>query len=93
MRPDSPTLTLARAPLPRQLAGLATAALLAACHGGGSGSGGAATDMGNAPEMTLGSPRAKVSLVEDASGTCVHCAPFDTASPAWSWISTSSTKR
>ncbi len=31
----------------------------------------------NAPEMTLGSPNAKISVVEYASDTCVHCAHFD----------------
>jgi protein-disulfide isomerase len=68
----------------RRLATLAAAALcagamLAACHKGGdaSSSGGSATDMINAPEMTLGNPNAKVKMVEYASDTCVHCARFD----------------
>jgi protein-disulfide isomerase len=69
----------------RRLATLAAAALcagtlLAGCHQGGasaSAGGGSATDMINAPEMTMGNPNAKVKMVEYASDTCVHCARFD----------------
>jgi protein-disulfide isomerase len=34
--------------------------------------------MTTAPEMTLGDPNAKVTVVEYASDTCVHCARFGT---------------
>jgi protein-disulfide isomerase len=47
-------------------------------------SGPAPTDMINAPEMTLGNPNAKVTVVEYASDTCSHCARFDaTVFPAF----------
>jgi protein-disulfide isomerase len=50
--------------------------LMAGCHKADGGAG-AATDMINAPEMTLGNPSAKVTLTEYASDTCSHCARFD----------------
>jgi protein-disulfide isomerase len=55
---------------------LAATALLAGCHqGAGSASVG---DLATAPEMILGNPNAKVTVVEYASDTCVHCARFGT---------------
>jgi protein-disulfide isomerase len=63
-----------RANLRRLAVTLAAAAMLAACHkGAGSVS---SDDMVNAPEMTLGNPAAKVTVVEYASDTCAHCARF-----------------
>jgi protein-disulfide isomerase len=56
---------------------LAIALMAAGCHKGPGDSGAAATDMINAPEMTLGNPNAKVTVVEYASDTCSHCARFD----------------
>jgi protein-disulfide isomerase len=56
---------------------LAIALMAAGCQKGASDSGPAATDMINAPEMTLGNPNAKVTVVEYASDTCSHCARFD----------------
>ena len=62
-------------------AALCGATLLAGCHKSGdaaaSAGGGSATDMINAPEMTMGSPSAKVKMIEYASDTCSHCARFD----------------
>jgi protein-disulfide isomerase len=50
----------------------AIAGLLGACHKNN-----ASADLAQAPEMTLGDPHAKVSVVEYASDTCVHCARFN----------------
>ncbi len=70
----------------RRLALLAAPALaalaLAGCGGGGAGSAGtaaAASPAGkfDAPEYVMGSPSAKVSVVEYLSNTCSHCAHFD----------------
>ena len=46
---------------------------LSACHGAGGASG----DAASAPEMMLGNPAAKATVVEYASDTCAHCARFD----------------
>jgi protein-disulfide isomerase len=56
---------------------LAIALMAAGCHNGAGADGPTATDMINAPEMTLGNPNAKVTVVEYASDTCSHCARFD----------------
>ncbi len=48
---------------------LATAGLLAACHK-------PAPAPATEPEMALGNPAAKVTVVEYASDTCPHCARF-----------------
>jgi len=56
---------------------LAIALTAAGCHKSVSDSGPVATDMIHAPEMTLGNPNAKVTVVEYASDTCSHCARFD----------------
>jgi protein-disulfide isomerase len=63
---------------------LAAAALLAGCQKNGSASaGGGGGDAMTAPEMTMGDPKAKVTLVEYASDTCSHCAHFaETVFPA-----------
>jgi protein-disulfide isomerase len=55
----------------------AIAVAAAGCQKSASGDGSAATDMIHAPEMTLGNPNAKVTVVEYASDTCSHCARFD----------------
>jgi protein-disulfide isomerase len=63
---------------------LAIALTTAGCHKSADASAPAATDMINAPEMTLGNPNAKVTVVEYASDTCSHCARFDaTVFPAF----------
>jgi protein-disulfide isomerase len=64
---------------------LAIALATAGCSkSAGDASGPAPTDMINAPEMTLGNPNAKVTVVEYASDTCSHCARFDaTVFPAF----------
>jgi protein-disulfide isomerase len=57
---------------------LAIALTMAGCQkSADAGGGAAATDMINAPEMTLGNPKAKVVVVEYASDTCSHCARFN----------------
>jgi protein-disulfide isomerase len=53
------------------IAGLAVLAL-AGCNKGGAGAGGASAD-----DMSLGSPTAKVTVVEYASVACPHCAAFN----------------
>jgi len=64
---------------------LAIALATAGCSkSAGDASAPGATDMINAPEMTLGNPNAKVTVVEYASDTCSHCARFDaTVFPAF----------
>lgn len=59
---------------------LCAATMLAGCHKSDTATlagGGSVTDMINAPEMTMGSPSAKVKMIEYASDTCSHCARFD----------------
>ena len=53
---------------------LAAAGLLAACHSGAASTG---RDASNASEMSMGDPKAKVTLTEYASDTCSHCADFN----------------
>jgi protein-disulfide isomerase len=63
------------------LAAALTLAVLAACgqkptagaSAGGDGAGPAITDAG----LVMGNPKAKVTVVEYASASCVHCARFD----------------
>ncbi len=52
---------------------LAAASLLAACHKGAASAGDAMT----APDMSMGSAAAKVTVAEYASVTCSHCARFN----------------
>ena len=60
--------------IPRRLAAaLCTTTLLCACHPGAQGAG----DAMSAPEMSMGAPNAKVTVVEYASDTCSHCARFN----------------
>jgi len=70
-------LAIARRLAPAFALTLAIAFTTAACHKSADDGGAAATDMINAPEMTLGDPKAKVTVVEYASDTCSHCARFD----------------
>jgi len=71
-------LAIARRLAPAFALTLAITLTMAGCHkSAGDGGGPAATDMINAPEMTLGNPNAKVTVVEYASDTCSHCARFD----------------
>jgi len=70
-------LAIARRLVPAFALTLAIALTTASCHKSASDAGPAATDMVNAPEMTLGNPNAKVTVVEYASDTCSHCARFD----------------
>ncbi len=58
-------------------AGLLVGGLVTGCSKSAAGGSGGAVDMINAPEMTLGNPNAKVTLIEYASDTCSHCAHFD----------------
>ncbi|MEI9963727.1 MAG: DsbA family protein [Caulobacteraceae bacterium] len=59
--------------MPRRLFLAALAALsLAACAKGGGGVSGSTAD-----EMSLGDPKAKVSVIEYASASCPHCARFN----------------
>jgi protein-disulfide isomerase len=46
---------------------------LAACNSAGAGSGGKV----NSEDMTMGNPKAKVTLVEYASASCSHCAKWN----------------
>ncbi|WP_158918517.1 DsbA family protein [Caulobacter sp. S45] len=61
----------------RLIIALAAAGLLAGCQKGAS-SAGSGGDAMTAPEMSLGNPNAKVTVVEYASDTCSHCARFAT---------------
>jgi len=70
-------LAIARRLAPAFALTLVIALTTAACHKDAGDGGAAATDMINAPEMTLGDPNAKVTVVEYASDTCSHCARFD----------------
>jgi len=70
-------LAIARRLAPAVALTLALALTTAGCSKSADGSGPAATDMIHAPEMTLGDPNAKVTVVEYASDTCSHCARFD----------------
>jgi protein-disulfide isomerase len=70
-------LAIARRLAPAFALTLVIALTTAACHKTAGDGGSAATDMINAPEMTLGNPNAKVTVVEYASDTCSHCARFD----------------
>lgn len=56
----------------RLLLATVTAGLLAACNQAGAAGGGKMT----APEIAIGNPNAKVTVVEYASVTCSHCARF-----------------
>ncbi len=61
------------------LAGMAAALTLAACNKSASGGGAVSDD-----DMSMGSPTAKVTLVEYASVACPHCAEFNnTVFPAF----------
>jgi protein-disulfide isomerase len=73
-------LAIARRLAPALALTLALGLTTAGCHkGADEGGTAAATDMINAPEMTLGDPKAKVTVVEYASDTCSHCARFNAA--------------
>jgi protein-disulfide isomerase len=78
-------LAIARRLAPAFALTLSIALATAGCSkSAGDASAPAATDMINAPEMTLGNPNAKVTVVEYASDTCSHCARFDaTVFPAF----------
>jgi protein-disulfide isomerase len=70
-------LAIARRLAPAFALTLAVALTMAGCSKSAGDGGSAATDMIHAPEMTLGNPNAKVTMVEYASDTCSHCARFD----------------
>jgi protein-disulfide isomerase len=70
-------LAIARRVAPAFALTLAIALTTAGCHNTAGDGGSTATDMLHAPEMTLGNPKAKVTVVEYASDTCSHCARFD----------------
>jgi len=70
-------LAIARRLAPAFALTFAIALTTVACHKNDGDGGAVATDMIHAPEMTLGNPNAKVTVVEYASDTCSHCARFD----------------
>jgi protein-disulfide isomerase len=70
-------LPIARRLAPAFALMLAIALTTVGCRNNAGDGGSAATDMIHAPEMTLGNPKAKVTVVEYASDTCSHCARFN----------------
>jgi protein-disulfide isomerase len=67
----------------RLVIGTAMAVVLGACHPGAQSASGGGDAM-TAPEMSLGNPNAKVTVIEYASDTCPHCARFgETVFPAF----------
>jgi len=70
-------LAIARRLAPAFALTFAIALTTVACHKNDGDGGAVATDMIHAPEMTLGNPNAKVTVVAYASDTCSHCARFN----------------